>query len=259
MQIGLIIVGDEILSGRRSDQHLPSVVDMLRRRGLVLSWVRIVGDDPVLLEQTFRETLAGTDLVFSTGGIGATPDDLTREAVARALGIATEVHPQGLDILRQYCRDQRRDLNPDRLRLIEFPAGARLIPNPVNTIPGFSIGHHHFVPGFPQMAWPMLAWVLDTLYPGLTDSQYREEAIMVFDTYESAIIPVMETLLKAYPATRIFSLPMLGQPTPQIEMGVKGPAIDVSAAMEALKQALNQLGSRWERLDRLSSGQTINP
>lgn len=248
MQIGLVIVGDEILSGRRVDTHLPQVVAMLKARGLVLSWSRIVGDDPALLVDTYRQTFATSDLVFSTGGIGATPDDLTREAVAAALNSVTEAHPQGVELIRQYCLEHQREFNPQRLRLVEFPKDSALIPNPINGIPGFSVGNHHFVPGFPQMAWPMIAWVLDNRYPDLRDSQYREEAIMVFDTFESAIIPIMEQLTQRYPTTRLFSLPIIDRHTPQIEMGVKGPALEVTAAMDDLKQALKQLGSHWERV-----------
>jgi molybdenum cofactor synthesis domain-containing protein len=248
MRIGLIIVGDEILSGRRQDKHLPYVVQMLKQRGLLLSWSRVIGDDPELLINTYRQTLATNDLVFSTGGIGGTPDDLTREAVAAALDSHTERHPEGIEILKAFCEQHDRKLTEERYRMITFPKGATLIPNPVNTIPGFSVGDHHFVPGFPQMAWPMMEWVLDNKYPHLIDTQYDEQAVMVLNTYESAIIPIMEKLEQDYPNVKSFSLPIIHHESPKIEFGVKGNTLEVKAAMEDVKAALKEIGSEWERL-----------
>lgn len=248
MRIGLIIVGDEILSGRRTDKHLPYVVDMLKQRGLLLSWSRVVGDDPQLLIDTYKQSFATNDLVFSTGGIGGTPDDLTREAVAAALDSHTERHPEGVEILKAFCELHDRELTEERYRMITFPKGSTLIPNPVNTIPGFSVGDHHFVPGFPQMAWPMMEWVLDNKYPHLIDRQYDEQAIMVLNTYESAIIPIMEKLEKDYPNVKSFSLPIIHHEQPKIEFGVKGNKLEIKAAMEDVKAALKEIGSEWDRL-----------
>ncbi len=248
MRIGLIIVGDEILTGRRQDKHLPKVVEMLSQRGLVLSWSRVVSDESELLVDTYRDTFASNDLVFSTGGIGGTPDDLTREAVASALNSHTERHPEGVEILNEFCKNLNRPLTEERYRMVTFPKGASLIPNPVNTIPGFSIQNHHFVPGFPQMAWPMIEWVLDTHYAHLANNQYDEQAVMVLNTYESAIIPIMDKILADYPNTKPFSLPIIHEEVPKIEFGVKGNKVEVKAAMEELKAALDGIGSEWERI-----------
>lgn len=247
MRIGLVIVGDEILSGRRVDKHLPKVVEMLTKRGLVLNWVRILGDEPDLLVAAFRDSFAGNDIVFSTGGIGGTPDDLTRQAAAEALGVAIERHPEGVEIMQQYSISRNRELKPEHFRMIEFPAGARLIPNPVNTIPGFSVGQHHFVPGFPEMAWPMIEWVLDNEYGHLSNAQYTEEALLVFNTYESALIPVMEKVLAQWPAVKIFSLPIMSADNPRIELGVKGNQAEVKESMALLKCELDTIGAVWER------------
>lgn len=248
MKIGLILVGDEILSGRRVDKHMPRVVAMLKERGLGLSWVRILGDEPRSLEACFRSTFASGDLVFVTGGIGATPDDLTREAVASATGRPTERHPEGILLLEEYARESGRELTPERYRLIEFPRGADLIPNPYNGIPGFRIDHHHFVPGFPEMAWPMLEWVLDTLYPDLRDDQYCELSLMAYSAHESRIIPLMERIMRDFPGVRLFSLPILETP-PRIELGVKGPLLDAKEALAAIKAQLSSLGISWQRMD----------
>ena len=95
MAIGLIIIGDEILSGRRVDQHFPKVVQMLAARGLQLAWAEILADDPARITATLKRTFAGDDIVFCCGGIGATPDDHTRLAAADALGLPLVLHEQG--------------------------------------------------------------------------------------------------------------------------------------------------------------------
>ncbi|HNF88502.1 MAG TPA: competence/damage-inducible protein A, partial [Thiobacillaceae bacterium] len=160
MAFGLIVIGDEILSGRRQDKHFAQVVELLAARGLKLAWVRYLGDERPRLVQNLRETLAGDDVVFSCGGIGATPDDHTRQAAAEALGVPLALNPQARDLIAGHMAEIGQPLTSERLRMGELPEGAALIPNPYNRIPGFSLGRHHFVPGFPVMAWPMIEWVL---------------------------------------------------------------------------------------------------
>ena len=191
MAFGLIIIGDEILSGKRSDKHLPKVIELLAERGLQLAWAEIVGDDPARITQVLKRTLAGPDIVFSSSGIGATPDDHTRQCAAAALGVPLELHPEGKLLIQERIREtagQDADLDaPDnlqRLKMAEFPQGASLIPNPYNRIPGFTAvrrpgGQHHFVPGFPVMAWPMIAWVLGTYYADLFHREARAERALL--------------------------------------------------------------------------------
>ena len=249
MKIGLIIVGDEVLSGRRTDAHLPKVIEMLKARNLLLSWVTVMGDSKDILDETYRRTLASDDLVFSTGGIGATPDDMTRESVARALGVPVERHPEGKLIIEEFMRQRNRTPSEERYRLIEFPRGARLIPNPVNTIPGFSVNHHHFVPGFPEMAWPMIEWVLDNHYAHLSENPYQERAVLVINQYESAMIPLLELTEQEHPRIKVFCLPMMDSEYPKNEIGVKGHPLDVKPAFEFLRRLLNEKEYEWQRLD----------
>ncbi|GAB3094452.1 competence/damage-inducible protein A [Aestuariicella hydrocarbonica] len=246
MQIGLVIVGDEILSGRRTDKHLSKIVEILNQRGLCLNWARVLGDDMDELVECYQQSFAKGHLVLSTGGIGATPDDLTREAVARALGTVTQRHPDGVKLLEKFARETGRELTDTRYRLVEFPKGTTIIPNPVNGIPGFSIQDHHFVPGFPQMAWPMLEWVLDTQYPDIADRSYREHSVMLQGANESTIIPLMEQLLADFAGIKVFSLPIMGD-EPRIELGVKGPQLLAKEAYTAMKQGLQALDIRWQR------------
>jgi molybdopterin-biosynthesis enzyme MoeA-like protein len=259
--IGLIIVGDEILSGKRSDKHLPKVIELLAERGLRLAWAEIVGDDPARITALLRRSFAGGDIVFSCGGIGATPDDHTRQCAAAALGVPLELHPEGCLLVQERIRETARetgveaDLNsPDnlhRLKMAEFPAGSAIIPNPYNRIPGFSVGDHHFVPGFPVMAWPMIAWVLDTHYAHLFHREPRaERALLVFGQAESVLTPLMERLEAAYPQVSVFSLPSVGdaQTRRHIELGVKGDPAQVEGAWTELCRELAQMGAETKPL-----------
>lgn len=247
MHIGALIVGDEILSGKRRDKHQAFLTDALAQRGMELAWVRIVGDDPDLLTRSFRETLASGDLVLSFGGIGATPDDRTRQCLAAAAGVAITRHPEAVAILEQRFGP---DAYPNRIRMAELPEGSRLIPNPVNQIPGFSLGHHHCVPGFPNMAWPMVEWVLDTHYSHLHGRVPRIERLWLLKgAHESEMIPMMEELLARFPGVRLSSLPST-EHRQQIELGLSGTEDPVEAAARWLEAALDERGVARERLNK---------
>jgi molybdopterin-biosynthesis enzyme MoeA-like protein len=258
---GLVIVGDEILSGKRSDKHLPKVIELLGERGLRLAWAEVVGDEPARITALLERTFASNDIVLSCGGIGATPDDHTRQCAAKALGVPLALHPQGRLLIEERIRDTARDAgvvpdlaapdNLQRLKMAEFPQGASLIPNPYNKIPGFTVGRHHFVPGFPVMAAPMIAWVLDTLYADLFHREaHVEQAVLVYEQAESVLTPLMERIEAAHPGVRVFSLPSVGDATTRrhIELGVKGDPERVAAAYADLRAGLEALGAEVEPL-----------
>jgi molybdopterin-biosynthesis enzyme MoeA-like protein len=258
MAFGLIIIGDEILSGRRSDKHLPKVIELLGERGLRLGWAEIVGDDPARITALLKRTLAGPDIVFSCGGIGATPDDHTRQCAAAALGVPLALHPEGKLLVQERIRETAREAgrepdldapeNLQRLKMAEFPAGATLIPNPYNRIPGFSVDKHHFVPGFPVMAWPMIAWVLDTCYARLLHREaHIERALLVYEQAEAALTPLMENLEAGYPGVNVFSLPSVGDERTRrhIELGVKGAPELVAPAFADMCSELDRLGAEY--------------
>lgn len=223
-KIGLIIVGDEILSGLRQDKHIPAVIERLSARGLYLSWVQMVGDDREFLTDTLQRSFTSDHIVLSCGGIGGTPDDHTRQAAAQALGRPIVRHNGAVELIRQRCEESGQPIDEFRLRMADFPEGASLIPNPFNRIAGFSVGQHHFMPGFPVMAWPMIEWVLDTLYAGYHHQELEyKRALLLFNTPEARITPVMEQLESAYPACKLYSLPSVGDNNMarHIELGVK--------------------------------------
>ncbi|MFP4244265.1 MAG: competence/damage-inducible protein A [Ectothiorhodospira sp.] len=223
------------------------LIEALARRGLELSFVRFVGDEAGLLTDNLRQTLAMEGaVVFCFGGIGATPDDRTRQCLAQAAGVSLTPHPGAVALLEERFGEAA---HPHRIRMAHLPAGAELIPNPVNRIPGFSFRHHHCVPGFPNMAWPMVEWVLDTHYPHLFHHMPMvERLIRISGTPESDLVPVMESLMAEFPGVRLSSLPSTRSGCREVEMGVKGAADEVVRAMQYLCQALDAEGRVWAQL-----------
>jgi molybdopterin-biosynthesis enzyme MoeA-like protein len=244
--IGALIIGDEILSGKRADKHLEHVIATLSARGLALAWARYEGDDRARLVALLRETFAAGDIVFAFGGVGATPDDHTRQAAAAALGVPLVRHPQALaEIEARFGKDAW----PHRVLMADFPEGCTIIPNPVNRIASFSLRDHHFFPGFPQMAWPMLDWVLATRYTALAAPPSAERAIVVYGAGESQLLPVMEDNVARFPQLKLFSLPsFLPDGARRIELGVRGDPALVDAAIAHLTAGVDAGGFRWEPL-----------
>ena len=244
MAIGILVIGDEILSGKRQDKHFAKAIEILGARGLELDWAEYLGDDPARITATLKRTFATDDVVFSFGGIGATPDDRTRQAAAAALGVPLERHPEAVaEIEARFGAEAY----PHRVLMAEFPAGARIIPNPFNRIAAFSVRDHHFFPGFPQMAWPMMDWVLATHYPALRREPPVERAIAVYEAGESQLLPLMEENVARFPGVRLFSLPaFLPDGGRRIELGVRGPRAEADAALVHLVEGVRRAGFRHE-------------
>jgi len=257
MIFGALIIGDEILSGRREDKHLPRVIAALESRGLALAWARYIGDEPARITAELRAAAAAGDTVFSFGGIGATPDDHTRQCAAVAFGVPLELHPEARVLIEQRGREMAAEKGlaydvdgPEhqrRLQMGVFPAGAAIIPNPYNRIPGFSVGDLHFMPGFPVMAHPMLDWLLDDRYREASAAGGRTlRAVRVRGTNESALIPVFQRIEADFAGVLTFSLPSVDHPEygPHIEIGVKGlDAGLVGEAMHALRAGAAETGA----------------
>ncbi len=264
---GLIIIGDEIMSGKRADKHLPAVIERLQTRGLALAYAEYVGDSRARITASLRRAFASGDVVFSCGGIGATPDDHTRQCAAAALELELELHPRARLLIEERMRDVAREQgevfdldradNVHRLNMGVFPAGADIIPNPYNKIPGFSCaatrlagcdaGAVHFLPGFPVMAWPMIEWVLDNRYAGFFHRSVSvERSVIAYGAMEAALTPLMEEIERQFSEIRVFSLPSVDHPEHgrHIELGVKGDARFVDAAYAVLLDGLRQRAVR---------------
>ena len=283
MNFGLIIIGDEILSGKRVDKHLAKAIELLGARGLQLGYADYVGDDPQRITAALARAFASDDIVFSCGGIGATPDDHTRQCAAKALGRDLVLHPQAEALIRERMQDVAREQgvayepnrsdNMHRLNMGMFPAGAEIIPNPFNKIPGFYCarenesnnfpqgrpkenspprgaatraaaerGGVYFFPGFPVMAWPMMEWVLDTYCRQyFVVDAWLEKSVIVFGAMEATLTPLMEDLERLH-AVKVFSLPSVDHPEfgRHIELGVKGAPAAVELGYRALLAELDK-------------------
>ncbi len=253
----LIIVGDEILSGRREDKHLSRVIELLAKRGLSLASCEYVGDERATITDALKRAFASGDIVFSTGGIGATPDDHTRQCAAAALGVPLAQHPEATPILIERMKElaaergmsyvENHPDNVHRLNMAVFPAGAQMIPNPYNKIAGFSVNDVHFFPGFPVMAWPMMEWVLDSKYAHLHNRVPQvERSVIVFGAMEATLTPLMERIESDFPGVKVFSLPSVDHPEygRHIDLGVKGDTKATMPAYEALKAGVLALEGR---------------
>jgi molybdopterin-biosynthesis enzyme MoeA-like protein len=260
-EFGLIIVGDEILSGKRADKHMPKVIELLSARGLSLDWADYVGDSPERITRTLARAFDSQSIVFSCGGIGATPDDHTRQCAAKALGVDLALHPEAERLIRERMQEMARDKgipyepdHPDnvhRLNMGVFPVGAEIVPNPYNKIPGFRCvgpqgGQVFFVPGFPVMAWPMIEWALDTYCaPWFQKGAWVEKSIIVFGAMEASLTPLMERIEQQHAGVKVFSLPSVDHPQygRHIELGVKGSPDEVAPAYVGLLSGLKDFGA----------------
>lgn len=244
MTIGILIIGDEILSGKRQDKHLGKAIDILNARGLSLHYAHYLGDEPERITRTLQQTFATDHLLFSFGGIGATPDDHTRQCAAAALGVGLLQHPEAV---AEMAARAGFELTPNRLKMTEFPIGASIIPNPYNRIAAFSCGDHHFLPGFPEMAWPMMEWVLDTRYTHLFHQQpLAEQSIIIPRVGESELIDAMDRIVAKYPRIKLSSLPQhLADGGRLIELSIRGESQAVVEAMSEMRQAVTALGYEY--------------
>lgn len=240
MKFGLVVIGDEILSGRRRDTHVDGFREILHSYGFSLGWVQILPDDPELLIRQFRQSMAAGERVFSCGGIGATPDDHTRRCAATAAGVPLVSHPQAAARIEKQFPDSAW---PHRIRMADLPQGSQLIPNPLNNVPGFSINAHYFMPGFPDMAHPMGQWVLEQHYQKNRHPQ-REVSLRVYGVSENVLMPILQQMTRDWPQLKLFSLPRMGKES-FVELGFRGDEA-VEDAFTVLQQALERKGMRFE-------------
>ncbi len=244
MEFGTLIIGDEILSGKRQDKHFEYLKKTLKKYGLSLSWVKYIQDDSKDIIQSIRQSIKSNTIVFSFGGIGATPDDFTRQAAADAFELHLTRNYEAVKLIEEQFGE---GAYPKRVLMADIPKGALLIPNEINKIPGFKINGHHFLPGFPEMAWPMVEWILNTHYKQLLNqNDFAEASIWINDVSESKLIDLMNEIVKKYPEIKLFSLPKL-EPMKTIELGVKGPSKLVAEAMLEIQVKIVNLGYEWHK------------
>ena len=239
-RIGLLIIGDELLLGRREDKHVPRAREYFSAVNVDISWIWFAGDDMNLLVDLLRMIRSRGDDCFSFGGIGATPDDRTRQAMAEAFDTRIIRHPEAVALIEHQFGD---GAYPNRILMAELPEGAMLIPNAHNNIPGFSCGRVHCLPGFPEMAWPMLDWVVKNRYRVGDNRRVELVSFIVNGAKESELVQLLTACQNRFPTASFSSLPRFSDGTSwQIELAVRGAAEDVAAGAKLLEEGVRRLG-----------------
>lgn len=236
-----LIIGSEITQGRRQDKHLATVIDKTKQRGYTVSSCLYLADSTDRIVSALTYLKQSGDIILSFGGIGATPDDYTRQAAALAFDRPLARHPQALALIEERFGEEAY---PNRVRMADLPAGAGLLPNPVNQIPGFHLDTRaFFMPGFPAMSWPMLDYLLNQWFPPL--DLPVSLSVIALQAREGNLIQWMEQLVARYPTLGFSSLPSFGNeaiPEPHIEFGLTGSKAVVDSAFTIMCEELSALG-----------------
>lgn len=234
-EIHLVIIGDEILSGKREDKHFKKALDVTKQNNYVIKSVSYLPDSEHEIQSKIENLK--DKIVFCFGGIGATPDDHTRSSAAKAHQKALKRHTDAAKLIEDKFG---KEAYPKRILMADLPDGSKLIPNEINMIPGFYINKNFFMPGFPEMAWPMMEWVFKNKLPQSNKIEF-DRSIIIPDIAESLLIDLMNQIENDYPLVKMYSLPKI-TPQRQVEFGIKGDKEQVLSAMEVVKKYVKELG-----------------
>jgi molybdenum cofactor synthesis domain-containing protein len=200
---GLVVIGDEILSGRTHDKNIAQIASWLQVQGIRLSEVRVVPDVIERIVEAVNALREGYDYLFTTGGIGPTHDDITVDAVAAALGVPVVVHPEAKAMLERYYASIDKELTEARLRMARVPEGGELIPNRMSGAPGIKLGNIHLMAGVPHITAGMLDALTGTLEGG---APLLSETVGCW-TPESEVADILRQVEKAHQDCQIGSYP----------------------------------------------------
>jgi molybdenum cofactor synthesis domain-containing protein len=241
----VLVIGDEILSGRTKDKNIGYLADYLTAIGIDLKEVRVVPDDAAPIVEALNQLRAKYAYVFTTGGIGPTHDDITADCVAEAFGVALEFHPEAVAILKERLAKTGGELNEARLRMARIPRGATLVANKVSGAPGFWIGNVITMAGIPAVMQAML----DEVAPKLkTGTKLLSETIRA-DAKEGDVGTELGAIAKAHPQTIIGSYPFIDEKHgPNTNIVVRSRDADELATVKAevetmLEKVKAQLGA----------------
>ncbi|MDP5307088.1 competence/damage-inducible protein A [Paracoccus spongiarum] len=235
----ILVIGDEILSGRTREGNAHHLAQVLSATGFDLREIRVVADDAdqiVAAVRALDASLGGAwDLLFTSGGIGPTHDDITADSVAAAHGTSVEIHPEARALLQARCDRMGTELTPNRLRMARIPVGARLIDNAVSAAPGFSIGNTHVMAGVPEVFRGMVAWLIPRLAAG---RPVRSETVEV-RRGESDVAEELQAVAGEFPDVSMGSYPYHDERGWGTNLVVRGlDAERVAVAMAELKRRL---------------------
>jgi len=235
----LVVIGDEILSGRTEDKNVAQVAAWLNDQGIRLAEVRIVPDDQKRIVEAVNALRAGHDYLFTTGGIGPTHDDITVDAIAAAFGVPVVIHPDARKILEDYYRDRPVGLNEARLRMARVPQGAELIPNPSSGAPGVKLGNVYILAGVPHIAVSML----EALTGKLEGGRPMVSVTVGARAAESEVADLLRETEAAHPGVAIGSYPFFKDGRYGANFVVRSDDADVARSCgDALAEGLREAG-----------------
>jgi molybdenum cofactor synthesis domain-containing protein len=237
----LLVIGDEILSGRTKDKNIGYIAEYLTALGIDLSEVRVVGDDETAIVSALNVLRTTYTYVFTTGGIGPTHDDITADCVAKAFGVAIDYDPRAIRILGERLKQTGGEFNEARMRMTRIPAGADLVHNKVSAAPGFWLGNVIVMAGVPSIMQAMLDEVAPKLKTGV---KMLSETVRA-DCREGDIGTPLGEIAKAYPEVAIGSYPFFDPnsgPNTNVVLRARDPA-KLTAARSAVEEMLQRVRS----------------
>ncbi|MGQ7846769.1 competence/damage-inducible protein A [Granulosicoccus sp. 3-233] len=237
----VLLIGNELLSGRTRDINLPHIAESLVARGIRLREARVIADIPQAIVSAINELRNGHDYVFTTGGIGPTHDDITADCVAEAFGVDLPVNTEARALLQSFCDERQIELNEDRLRMARIPEGASLIDNPVSAAPGFRMENVFVMAGVPRIMQAMLASVL----PDLRTGPIVHSVSVGCDLGEGTVASALRALQEAHPAIEIGSYPGKTGQLGRLSLVARGTdETELESVRQALVQMVSALGGR---------------
>jgi molybdenum cofactor synthesis domain-containing protein len=235
----ILVIGDEILSGRTKDKNIGYIADHLTAIGIQLKEVRIVADEEADIVAAINALRSGYDYLFTTGGIGPTHDDITADCVAKAFGVAIEHHPEATEMLLETWKKRGVEATPARMRMARVPVGGRLIYNSVSVAPGFMIGNVVTMAGIPSVMQVML----DDATQYLRTGRKMHSAVLDLELPEGVIADPLGAHQKAFPDVSMGSYPMMRDNRPCCQLVLRSTdEARLSEAVDGLKQRLRDAG-----------------
>jgi molybdenum cofactor synthesis domain-containing protein len=234
----VLLIGDEVLSGRTKDKNLGFIADYLTALGIDLKEARVVADDEVAIVEAVNALRARYTYVFTTGGIGPTHDDITADCIAKAFGVGISHHPEAVAILEAHFREIGREANEARMRMARIPRGASLILNSVSKAPGFRIGNVHVMAGVPKVMNAMM----DAIAPTLARGSLVKSRTIRFEGGEGDIAKPLKDVQEQFPTLSIGSYPFESERGFSTNLVLRGrDEAALETATEAVKQAVEAL------------------
>jgi len=236
----LLVIGDEILSGRTKDQNIGYIAEHLTRVGIRLKEVRIVADDEAAIVEAVNALRVRYTYLFTTGGIGPTHDDITADSVAKALGVPIDIDARALALLNAYFTKRGVEATPARLRMARIPHGATLIKNAISVAPGFMIGNVIVLAGIPDVMQVML----DDVMPNLMTGNTLQSTTIMIARAEGDVADLFAAHQELYPDVAMGSYPSFTQTGPTTQLVLRSTdsrRLEAAVASLTIKLKVNRL------------------